>query len=97
VLLRVQTGDEGGYVNNLGGDEEVVNLGSLQTSLTLFMTVAGLQEKFIMIHDIDFPLVIDHVIKDVLTSILILLYLLPHTDVPLPDQDPGVVDGLSKS
>ena len=72
VLLRVQADDEGRYVQNLGGEEEVVNLDSLQTSLTLFMTVAGLQEKFVMIHDIDFPLVINHVIKDVLTSILIL-------------------------
>jgi len=96
VLLRVQADDEGRYVDNLGGEEEVVNLGSLQTSMTLFMTVAGLQEKFVMIHDIDLPLVINHVIKDVLTSILILLYLLPHTNVPLPDQDPGVVDGLGK-
>jgi len=58
VLLRVQADDEGRYVDNLGGEEEVVNLGSLQTSMTLFMTVAGLQEKFVMIQDIDLPLVI---------------------------------------
>ena len=67
VLLRVEADHEGGDVDNLGSGDGVVSLACLQTSLSFTRHWLVLKE-FVMVHDSDNPLVIDHVIKVILSS-----------------------------